>query len=191
MRVVCNGHPALRKKSSPVLSVNQEIRDLAERMIVTMKENEIPGVGLAAPQVGINLRMIVIDTRPVKKSERQASLSDGEALLNPLMPLALVNPEILSYSSETNCCAEGCLSLPGVEGEVTRPSRVVLHAFDINDKEIMVECGGLLARCLQHEIDHLDGVLFYDKIPEDQQNENKPIMNKLAKAEKAILSKGH
>ena len=191
MRVVCNGNPALRVKSLPVMSITDEIRELARRMIVTMKENELPGVGLAAPQVGVNKRMIVIDTRPTgrkeKRSEKKKQLSPGEIMLNPLMPLALVNPEILSSSAETETCGEGCLSLPGVEGDVTRPSRVLLRAMLLDGKEVMVECGGLLARCLQHEIDHLDGILFYDRIPKEQQEAANDIMAELA-AEEAMLA---
>lgn len=191
MRVVCNGHPALRMKSLPVMAITDEIRELAQRMIVTMKENEIPGVGLAAPQVGVNKRMIVIDTRPVgrkeKRAEKQKQLSPGEMMLNPLMPLALVNPEILSSSAETETCGEGCLSLPGVEGEVTRPAKVLLRAKLLDGKEVMLECGGLLARCLQHEIDHLDGVLFYDRIPKEQQEAANDVMAELA-AQEAMLA---
>ena len=185
MRVVCNGNPALRMKSLPVMSITDEIRELARRMIVTMKENELPGVGLAAPQVGINKRMIVIDTRPTgrkeKRSEKKKQLSPGEMMLN------LVNPEILSSSAETETCGEGCLSLPGVEGDVTRPARVLLRAMLLDGKEVMVECGGLLARCLQHEIDHLDGILFYDRIPKEQQEAANDIMAELA-AEEAMLA---
>ena len=191
MRVVCNGNPALRMKSLPVMSITDEIRELARRMIVTMKENELPGVGLAAPQVGINKRMIVIDTRPTgrkeKRSEKKKQLSPGEMMLNPLMPLALINPEILSRSAETETCGEGCLSLPGVEGDVTRPARVLLRATLLDGKEVMVECGGLLARCLQHEIDHLEGILFYDRIPKEQQEAANDIMAELA-AEEAMLA---
>ena len=187
MRVVCNGHPALRKISLPILTITDEIRELARRMIVTMKENEIPGVGLAAPQVGINLRMIVIDTRPVgrkeRRSEKQHQLSPGEVMLNPMMPLALVNPEILSKSVETETCGEGCLSLPGVDGDVTRPAKVLLRAKLLDGKEVMVECSGLLARCLQHEIDHLDGILFYDRIPKEQQELANETMANLAAQE--------
>lgn len=169
MRVVLNGNPALRRKSVPVDGITPEIRELSERMIVSMLENEIVGVGLAAPQIGVNLRMIVIDTRPKGKDKRGGQLSPGEIMLNPLMPMALVNPEIISTSAETECSYEGCLSLPGVDGEVTRPARVLLRAKDIEGKELCVECGGLLARCLQHEIDHLDGILFIDHSPKEQQ----------------------
>jgi len=187
MRVVCNGNAALRDISMPVFDINDDIRQLAERMIVTMKENEVPGVGLAAPQVGVNVRMIVIDTRPMKKDKKkQMELSPGEQLLNPKMPMALINPEILSSSSEMETGCEGCLSLPGVEGDVTRPARVLLSAKTIDGEEIVTECAGLLARCLQHEIDHLNGILFFDRLSNEQKAENQEVMLALAEQEKLI-----
>lgn len=188
MRVVYNGNQALRLTSMPVMEIDKEVRELAARMIVTMKENEIPGVGLAAPQVGINKRLIVIDTRPVNAKERRSKKSPGEELLNPLMPMALINPEILSSSAETSTSPEGCLSLPGVEGDVTRPSRVLLRAKKIDGEEITVECGGLLARCLQHEIDHLNGILFYDRLSAEQRRENDGVMAELAMQEAAAMA---
>ena len=191
LRVVCNGNAALREISMPVFEINDDIRLLAERMIVTMKENEIPGVGLAAPQVGVNVRMIVIDTRPTKKEKKkQVDLSPGEQLLNPKMPMALINPEILSSSAETETACEGCLSLPGVEGDVTRPARVLLSAKTIDGEEIVTECGGLLARCLQHEIDHLNGILFFDKLSNEQKAENQEVMLALAEQERLFARTG-
>ena len=187
LRVVCNGNAALRNVSMPVFEINDEVRMLAERMIVTMKENEIPGVGLAAPQVGVNVRMIVIDTRPTKKDKKKhVVLSPGEQLLNPKMPMALINPEILSSSAETETACEGCLSLSGVEGDVTRPARVLLSAKTIDGEDVLTECGGLLARCLQHEIDHLNGILFFDRLPNEQKAENQEVMLALAEQEKLL-----
>ena len=170
-RIVFNGNPALRRKSLPVTEITPAIRNMAERMLVTLKESEVPGVGLAAPQVGENVRMIVIDTRPTSKKEARQAMSEGEKMLNPRMPMALVNPEIISYSAEKSVRDEGCLSLPGVGGEVKRSARVTLRALDINGKEIIAECGGLLARCLQHEIDHLDGILFIDRASQQERAE--------------------
>ncbi len=185
MRVVCNGHPALRKVSLPVVTITQEVHDLAARMIVTMLENEIVGVGLAAPQVGVNIRLIVINT--CMESQRCApTLSPGELLLNPRMPLALVNPELLSVSEETETAEEGCLSLPGISGHVTRPLRVLLFARTLDGDVLQVECGGLLARCLQHEIDHLDGKLFYDHLDQDEQSVAAVVMKNLERREKAL-----
>jgi peptide deformylase len=186
MRVVCNGHPALRKVSRPIVSITQEVRDLAARMIVTMLENEIVGVGLAAPQVGVNIRLIVVNT--CLDNERcAATLSAGELLLNQKMPLALVNPELLSVSEECETVEEGCLSLPGISGHVSRPLRVLLSAQSIDGESMQVECGGLLARCLQHEIDHLDGKLFYDHLDQEEQKIAAPVMRNLERREKALL----
>jgi peptide deformylase len=187
MRVVCNGHPALRKFSLPIVTVTQEVRNLASRMIVTMLENEIVGVGLAAPQVGVNIRLIVINTCTDNK-RCSPTLSPGELLLNPKMPLALVNPELLSVSEETETVEEGCLSLPGVSGHVTRPLRVLLSARTLDGEALQVDCGGLLARCLQHEIDHLDGKLFYDHLDQDEQKAAASVMKSLERREKALLS---
>jgi len=182
MRIVANGHPALRKKSEPIGEITENIKELAQRMAYTMLNNEVVGVGLAAPQVGINVRLIVVKTTGEDGRSRQGALA-GELLLDPLMPVALVNPEILSASSETETCEEGCLSLPGVSGNVTRPSRVVLRAKTLDGKVLTAECGGLLARCLQHEIDHLDGVLFYDHLSPAEQAKNALTMKKLEKRE--------
>ncbi len=183
LRIVQNGHPALRQKSSPVKEVTAEVRRLAERMLVTMQENDVVGVGLAAPQVGVNLRLIVVDTRPDEDSLPAEPPSPGEVCLNPRMPLALVNPEITWVSPETACCGEGCLSLPGVRGEVTRPARVRLHATTLDGEAIDADCGGLLARCLQHEIDHLDGVLFIDRTPDEQQKAAATLLKRMEKFE--------
>lgn len=190
LRIVRNGHPALRQKSSPVKEVTDEVRRLAACMVVTMLENDIVGVGLAAPQVGVNTRLIVVDTCPDEDSPPPAApLSPGEISLNPRMPIALVNPEITWTSSETSSCGEGCLSLPGVHGEVTRPDRVRLCATTLDGEAIDVECGGLLARCLQHEIDHLDGILFIDRAPDEQQKAAAPLLKRMEKNELKQLAK--
>lgn len=186
MRVVCNGHPALRKISLPVVTITPEVHELAARMTVTMLENEIVGVGLAAPQVGVNIRLIVINTCADTKRATSA-LSAGELLLNPRMPLALLNPELISVSEECEAVEEGCLSLPGVSGHVNRPLRVMLSAQTLDGESLQVECGGLLARCLQHEIDHLDGKLFYDHLDAKEQKIAAPVMKSLERLEKALL----
>ena len=187
LRIVKNGHPALRKTSEPIALIDDSIRTLANQMIVSMKENDIVGVGLAAPQVGVNKRLIVIDTScdDVPPTE----LSPGESLLNPLMPVALVNPMIVSASETTATRGEGCLSLPGVDGDVTRPAEVLLKATLLDGQEIQCQCSHLLARCLQHEIDHLDGILFIDHCSEADQKAAAPVLKQLAKAEKKYLPK--
>lgn len=186
LRVVKNGHPALRKVSPEVTVIDDELKELAHKMAVTMKENDIVGVGLAAPQVGVNTRLIVVDTR-CNDDPPQSELSPGEILLNPIMPVALVNPVIVSASSEIEVLGEGCLSLPGVNGDVPRPAEVLLKATLLDGQEIQCQCGRLLARCLQHEIDHLDGVLFIDHASEEQQKEAEPVLKQLAKVEQKYL----
>lgn len=135
--------PILRKISKNVEKIDEKIMMLLDDMAETMYDAE--GVGLAAPQIGILKRIIVIDV--------------GEGLLE------LINPEILEEEGE-QCDAEGCLSLPGKTGDVIRPDKVKVKGLDRDGKEIIVEGTGLLARALCHEIDHLNGILFIDKIIE-------------------------
>ena len=133
--------PVLRKKAKPVRRVNNKVREQLDAMLEAMRAAS--GVGLAAPQVGIAKRMVVIDV--------------GEG------PHFLINPEIVSQSAETETKWEGCLSWPGYLGEVERPVKVCVKALNRDGHEIWVEGEGLLARALCHELDHLDGVLFIDR----------------------------
>ena len=136
--------PVLRKISKPVKEVTPKIITLIDDMLDTMYE--AMGVGLAAPQVGILKRIVVIDV--------------GEG------PIVLINPEILETSGEQTG-DEGCLSVPGMAGQVTRPNYVKVKALDINMEEVIYEGEELLARAFCHEIDHLDGVLYIDRMIED------------------------
>jgi peptide deformylase len=139
--------PFLQKKAAPVSLVNDGIRDLVRDMFETMRAAS--GVGLAATQIGVGKRVIVVDVSPVEKE---------------IAPLALVNPRIVE-SRGMVVGVEGCLSIPGVEGEVPRGEVVLVKAQDDQGKPVQITARGLLARALQHEIDHLDGVLFIDRIP--------------------------
>ena len=163
MRVCIAGEDVLRRKSKRVRAITGEVRDLAARMIVTMLENETRGVGLAAPQVGVNVRLIALATQD-DPFDLPPDASPGERALGPRMPVALVNPEIVSESDACSTCSEGCLSIPGVNGDVIRPASVVVRAALLDGETVELECGGLLGRCIQHEIDHLDGVLFTDRL---------------------------
>lgn len=155
------GDPILRKKAKLVASITPALRELAARMIATMYEHN--GVGLAAPQVGKSVRLLVLDTRITKRGPAPGA-STGEMLLWPRMPLAVINPEIVWHASETEVSEEGCLSLPEIHADVIRPSLVVVRATTLDATLIEVECGGLLGRCFQHEIDHLNGTVFPDRI---------------------------
>jgi peptide deformylase len=136
-----DGDPILRKKCKPVAEMTERLSILIDDMIETM--HGANGVGLAAPQVGVLKRLVVID------------VGDGNIY-------TLINPEILESSGEQTG-DEGCLSLPGKMGTVTRPMNVVCKAFDRNMNEIIVEGKELLARAICHELDHLDGILYKDK----------------------------
>lgn len=135
------GDEILRKKSRPIDEINERIKIMVKDMFDTMYEAD--GVGLAAPQIGILKRLVVIDV--------------GEG------PITLINPEILETEGSV-LDEEGCLSLPGSQGIVPRPQRVKVKALNENGKETIIEGEGLLARAMCHEIDHLDGILFIDKV---------------------------
>lgn len=142
------GDEVLRKKSRHVDIINKRTIMLLNDMLETMYNAQ--GVGLAAPQVGILKRLVVIDV--------------GEG------PIFLINPEIIETEGKA-IDTEGCLSIPGEEGEVERPERVIVKATNEKNEEITLEGTGLLARAFCHEIDHLDGILFVDKIIESEGNE--------------------
>ena len=157
--------PRLRAKAKPVGAGDADrVRDLSARMLATMYA--APGIGLAAPQVGEALRLVVIDLQ--KEESRD--------------PVVLVNPEVVAESPETATREEGCLSLPGQYAVVTRPARVKVRYFDLEGAKKEIEGDGLMAACLQHEIDHLDGVLFVDYLSALKRN---MLLRKLAKELKA------
>lgn len=141
------GDPVLREEASDVESFDDDLRSLVRDMFETMYHAE--GIGLAAPQIGLSKRVIVIDLR--REDEPDARL-------------ALVNPKVVWSSRETDKATEGCLSIPGLEEVVQRPEAVHVEALDPEGNPVRVEADELFARALQHEIDHLDGVLFIDRI---------------------------
>ncbi len=140
------GDPVLRRRSTPVVSFGPHLKELAERMYEVMYEEE--GVGLAAPQVGVSERMMVLDV-PVEDA--------------PNFSGVVINPEIVSTEG-TQRGQEGCLSIPGLREDVTRHEVLTVKALDIEGKEFTFSCDALLSRAIQHEIDHLDGVLFIDHL---------------------------
>ncbi len=165
-KILIEPDPILRKKSDPLDQVDNEVRKLLKDMLETMYD--APGIGLAAVQIGILKRIVVID---ISKDEKKKE------------PLFLVNPEIIYRSKETSVYEEGCLSLPSQFAEIERPAKCSLKYIDFNGKEKKLEAEGLLATCIQHEVDHLDGVLFIDylsKLKKDM------IIKKLVKHKKEI-----
>ena len=144
-RILLEPDPILRKKCQPIENVDDELRKLMKDMLETMYK--APGIGLAAIQVGILKRVVVVD---ISKDDQEKH------------PLFFVNPEITYRSKETSVYEEGCLSLPGQFAEIERPAECHLKYIDYNGKEKNLKADGLLATCIQHEVDHLNGVLFID-----------------------------
>ena len=154
------GDRVLAQSAAPVGMITDEIKVLAEKMFQSMVAFD--GIGLAAPQYGESLRLIVIDV-PLS-DEESTTLTPFEKSMYNAMPMALVNPEIIARSNEVAERDEGCLSVPEIYAPVVRPARIAFKAQMLDGSFIEGECGGLLGRCLQHEIDHLDGFLFTDRL---------------------------
>tara|TARA_B100000900_G_scaffold268586_1_gene229293 strand:+ start:575 stop:1096 length:522 start_codon:yes stop_codon:yes gene_type:complete len=165
-KILIEPDPILRKKCSNLEIVDDDVRKLMDQMLATMYD--APGIGLAAIQIGILKRLVVID---ISKDQEKKN------------PIFLVNPVILNKSKATSVYEEGCLSLPGQFAEIERPAECVVKYVDYNGKENELEAKGLLATCVQHEVDHLDGILFIDylsKLKKDM------IIKKLIKQKKEI-----
>ena len=164
--IVIEPDPILRKKSQAIEEANDDLRKLLDDMLETMYE--APGIGLAAVQIGILKRIIVIDISKDKEKKD---------------PLFLINPEITFKSKNTSVYEEGCLSLPGHFAEIERPAECHLNYIDYYGNQKSLQAKGILATCVQHEVDHLDGVLFIDylsKLKKDM------IIKKLKKHKKEI-----
>jgi peptide deformylase len=146
--------PRLREISKPILEINDEIRELARDLCDVMYDE--PGIGLAAPQVGVPLRLIVVDTTWTEEDAERR-------------PLILINPELTEHEGAI-IWKEGCLSVPDFESEVERSEKVRLIAQDLEGEEVTIDAKDLQAVCFQHEADHLDGVLFIDRISRLKRN---------------------
>lgn len=167
--------PRLRKKGLSVKEVTQEHRTLVKNMIETMYDEN--GIGLAAPQVGESVRLLVIDTRPLDENEKPTEEGLTELEKQVKQPLAIFNPVILAQKDLTDY-EEGCLSVPGFFETVERANYVEVKGLDENGKELLIKTDGLLAICLQHEMDHLEGKLFIDRLSLLKSNK---IKNKIKK----------
>ena len=165
-KIVIEPDPILRKESEPIEKVDNDLRKLLDDMLETMYA--APGIGLAAVQVGILKRLIVIDISKDKEKKN---------------PLFLINPKIVSKSKNTSIYEEGCLSLPGHFAEIERPAECQINFLDYNGKKKEISAKGLLSTCIQHELDHLNGILFIDylsKLKKDM------IIKKLVKHKKEL-----
>ncbi|MGH1406410.1 MAG: peptide deformylase [Rhodomicrobiaceae bacterium] len=159
--------PVLRENCSPIEDITPELKTLMQDMLETMYD--APGVGLAAPQINIPIRLIVMDAAQKEDDEKE--------------PIIMINPKILSSSDEFSLYEEGCLSIPEYFAEIERPAIVKVGYRDEEGKEQERECEGLLATVVQHEIDHLDGVLFIDYLSKLRRDR---VIKKFAKAKKSV-----
>lgn len=171
LEILTYPNPLLREVSQPVEKFGPELKKLVDDMLETMYDAN--GIGLAAPQVGQLIQLLVIDTRPRDpESSRYENEDQSELEQNIKQPLVLINPKIVKGEGKTTF-DEGCLSVPSFFETVERFEKVQVKALDINGKEFQFETDGLLAICIQHEMDHLDGTLFIDHISFTKSNKIK------------------
>lgn len=158
------GDPVLRAACAPVEHVDEDLKTLADNMLETMYAAN--GIGLAAPQIGLNIRMVVIDIPEdeEEEGEPETAIVNGKACaVRDIMPLVFINPQLEPYG-KPYLFMEGCLSVHNIRANVSRPERVKATLPQLDGSVLEIDCGGLLARCLQHETDHLDGFLFTDRV---------------------------
>ncbi len=171
LEITMHEHPALRTKGRPVEKVDQKILQLAGDMIDTMIEAE--GVGLAAQQVGLPLQMFVLDVPQMKDRPSAMRVGGRQVDFEAMMPMVLINPEIRTFG-KIRIEGEGCLSFPGLRGDVARPVSVEVKARTPEGEVMEFEAEGFLARAVQHEYDHLQGILYIDRMTEEDRLEELP-----------------
>ena len=155
------GDPGLRAKGKRIEKIDQRIRELAENTIETM--HAANGVGLAAPQIGESLQLTVVDVSQVEDRPSTMKLNGKNVDPRSAMPLVLINPQI-DLGGETEMGTEGCLSFPEITGEIDRAKSITVRAQNLDGEPIEIETTGFLARAVQHEVDHLNGILFIDRM---------------------------
>ena len=186
LEIVNYGSPVLRQKGVRIESVTPEIKQLIADMFETMNENH--GVGLAAQQIGVAKQLTVIDVREITDRPSTLELDGKPADVASIMPLVLINPEV-TPAGEAVKGGEGCLSFPEIFAEISRPGTVDVKALNAKGKPIAFRCGGLLARAVQHETDHLNGLLFIDRMDRKTKEELQPELDDLQAATKKALGK--
>ena len=180
------GNPVLRKKGALIEEITPEIRALVKDMFDTMYA--AAGVGLAAQQVGRALQLTVIDVSGVKDRPSTLEIDGRPAEVKAFMPVVLINPEIKPFGNPA-AGPEGCLSFPEIYSDVARPEFVDVSALNLEGKRFSFRAGGLLGRAVQHEVDHLNGILFIDRMSSESKKELKPELESLQAATKAFLAK--
>jgi peptide deformylase len=184
--IVKYGHPVLRQKGTRIEKITREIEQLVADMFDTM--HDAAGVGLAAQQVGHALQLTVIDVRGVKDRPSTLELDGKPADVKAYMPIVLINPEIKPIGDPATG-PEGCLSFPEIYADITRPESVEVTATNLKGEKFSFRAGGLLGRAVQHEFDHLQGILFIDRMSGETKGELKPQLEEMQAATKATLKR--
>ncbi len=182
--VVKYGTPVLRQKGSRVDSVTPTLKKLIADMLETMYAYK--GIGLAAQQVGVPIQLTVVDVRGVTDRPSSLELDGQPADVGGFMPLVLINPHITPVGKPVTG-PEGCLSFPEIYAEISRPEVVDVKALNEDGQPVAFRCGGLLARAVQHETDHLHGILFIDRMDKRTKEELRPELEQLQAETKAVL----
>jgi len=182
--VIKYGHPALRQKGARIESITPAIKQLIADMFETMYAAK--GIGLAAQQIGQALQLTVLDVRAVTDRPSTLELKGKPAEPDSIMPLVLINPEVKPLN-DLVAGPEGCLSFPEMYGEISRPESVEVVALNEKGKPVEFRAGGLLARAVQHEVDHLNGILFIDRMDRKTKNELRAELELLQAETKAAL----
>jgi peptide deformylase len=184
LEVTKYGNPVLRQKGANIESITPEITKLVADMFETMYATK--GIGLAAQQVGKAIQLTVLDLRGVEDRPSTLELDGKPADVDKFMPLVLINPEIKPLNDPV-LGPEGCLSFPELYGDVLRAESIAVKALNEKGKPVEFRCGGLLARAVQHETDHLNGILFIDRMDRKSKNEIREELDLLQAETKAIL----
>jgi peptide deformylase len=186
LEVVKYGHPALRQKGARIEKITPDLHILIADMFETMYAAK--GIGLAAQQVGRALQLTVLDVRGATERPSTLELDGKEADVLAFMPLVLINPAVKGEGQPV-AGSEGCLSFPEIFADIERPPLAEVRATNQKGAETVFRCGGLLARAIQHELDHLNGILFIDRMARADKLELRPELDKLQAATKAALKK--
>ena len=186
LKVIKYGTPVLRQKGTRIGEITPAIKQLIADMVETMYANK--GIGLAAQQVGVPVQLLVIDLRGVTDRPSTLELNGKPADVNAFMPLVLINPEFKPVGEPVSG-PEGCLSFPEIFADITRPEAIDVKALNAEGKPIEFRCGGLLARAVQHETDHLHGILFIDRMTTEIKEELRAELEELQAATKTALKK--
>jgi peptide deformylase len=184
LEIVKFGHPVLRQKGARIETITPEIEELIRDMFETM--HAAAGVGLAAQQVGRALQLTIIDVRPAKDRPSTLEWKGQPVEPNDYMPLVLINPEIRPIGEPVKG-GEGCLSFPEIYAEVVRKEGVEVSALNGKGEPIQFKAGGLLSRAVQHEVDHLNGILFVDRMTREAKAEIQSDLDELQESTKAEM----